>query len=54
MVEVEKQRYMAEVRYPTLYFIATLAQPLSTISSQFRADPRPNGGSLFHNCHSAC
>ena len=45
--EANKARYRAEVRDPMLDFIAAFAEPLSEISPHFRADPRPNGGSLF-------
>ncbi len=45
--EANKGRYVADVRDPMLDFIAAFARPLSTISPHFRADPRPNGGSLF-------
>ena len=42
-----KDRYMSEVRDPMLDFISDFAGPLADISPHFRADPRPNGGSLF-------
>ena len=42
-----KARYEAAVRGPFLQLIADLAEPLAQISSHFRADPRPVGGSLF-------
>jgi len=42
-----KERYEREVRDPMLAFIADLAKPLSAISRQVLADPRPVGGSLF-------
>ena len=45
--EANKERYKAEVRDPMLDFIAAFAKPLAKISPHFRADPRPNGGSLF-------
>ena len=45
--EANKTRYRAEVRDPMLDFIQAFAEPLAEISPHFRADPRPNGGSLF-------
>jgi uncharacterized protein (TIGR02453 family) len=42
-----KARYEAKVRDPFLRLIGELAEPLAKISPQFRADPRPVGGSLF-------
>ena len=45
--EANKARYREEVRDPMLDFIAAFAGPLAEISPHFRADPRPNGGSLF-------
>ncbi len=42
-----KDRYLTEVRDPALRFIEDFAEPLRSISSRFRADPRPSGGSLF-------
>lgn len=42
-----KQRYLEFVRDPMLAFIGEFAIPLAQISPHFRADPRPNGGSLF-------
>ena len=45
--EANKARYRAEVRDPMLDFIQAFAEPLEEISPHFRADPRPNGGSLF-------
>ena len=45
--EANKARYRAEVRDPMLDFIQAFAEPLAEISPHFRADPRPNGGSLF-------
>jgi uncharacterized protein (TIGR02453 family) len=35
------------VRDPFLRFIADFAAPLGSISPNFRADPKPSGGSLF-------
>jgi uncharacterized protein (TIGR02453 family) len=40
-------RYEAKVRDPFLRLIGELAEPLARISPNFRADPRPIGGSLF-------
>ena len=45
--EGNKERYLEVVRDPMLDFIAAFAGPLAEISPHFRADPRPNGGSLF-------
>ncbi len=45
--EANRERYAVEVRDPMLNFIAAFAEPLAAISPHFRADPRPNGGSLF-------
>ena len=45
--EANKTRYRAEVRDPMLDFIAAFGELLEEISPHFRADPRPNGGSLF-------
>lgn len=42
-----KPRYEANVRDPFLNLIGDLAEPLEKISSHFRADPRPSGGSMF-------
>jgi uncharacterized protein (TIGR02453 family) len=42
-----KARYEAKVRDPFLRLIGELAEPLARISPNFRADPRPIGGSLF-------
>ena len=42
-----KQRYVESVQAPMLEFISEFAIPLAQISPHFRADPRPNGGSLF-------
>jgi uncharacterized protein (TIGR02453 family) len=43
----QKARYETAVRGPFLRLITDLAEPLAQISPQFRADPRPVGGSLF-------
>jgi uncharacterized protein (TIGR02453 family) len=45
--EANKERYIDEVRDPLLSFIADFAPRLEKISSNFVADPRPNGGSMF-------
>ncbi len=45
--EANKARYREAVRDPMLDFIAAFAGPLAQVSPHFRADPRPNGGSLF-------
>jgi uncharacterized protein (TIGR02453 family) len=42
-----KARYEAEARDPMLRLIGEFSGPLSSISKQFVADPRPSGGSLF-------
>ena len=42
-----KSRFESAVRDPFLRFIADFAAPLGSISSSFRADPKPSGGSLF-------
>jgi uncharacterized protein (TIGR02453 family) len=42
-----KDRYIDEVREPAQRFISDFGPRLSKISPHFRADPRPNGGSLF-------
>lgn len=42
-----KQRYVDEVRDPLLALIEAFEPRLARISSQFVADARPNGGSLF-------
>ena len=42
-----KDRYEVEARDPMLRFIAAFGRPLSGISRQFEADPRPSGGSMF-------
>lgn len=42
-----KDRYIDEVREPAQRFISDFGPRLSNISPHFRADPRPNGGSLF-------
>ena len=45
--EVNRQRYYDCVRDPMLGFISDFAPILADISPHMRADPRPNGGSLF-------
>ena len=47
MMSGSQPGYRAEVRDPMLDFIAAFGEPLAAISPHFRADPRPNGGSLF-------
>lgn len=42
-----KERYLADLRDPCLRFITDFGAPLMAVSPHFRADPRPNGGSLF-------
>ncbi|MEJ2721508.1 MAG: DUF2461 domain-containing protein [bacterium] len=42
-----KTRYETAVKEPALRFIMGFAPLLDTVSPQFRADPRPVGGSLF-------
>lgn len=45
--EANKARYREKVVAPLSDFIAALAPKLQKISPHFRADPRPNGGSMF-------
>lgn len=45
--ETNRQRYYNCVRDPMLGFISDFAPILADISPHMRADPRPNGGSLF-------
>ena len=45
--QANKARYEQEVREPALAFITDFATHLEAISTYFRADPRPVGGSLF-------
>jgi uncharacterized protein (TIGR02453 family) len=45
--EKNKSRYEEEVKQPALRFITDFAPHLKKISTHFRADPRPVGGSLF-------
>lgn len=42
-----KKRYEDVLRDPFLRLIADMQAPLAKISKHFRADPRPQGGSLF-------
>ncbi len=42
-----KARYEDVLRQPFLRLIADLQAPLAKISAHYRADPRPQGGSLF-------
>ena len=42
-----KRRYEEHLLEPALAFIEDFAPRLEQISPHFRADPRPNGGSLF-------
>jgi uncharacterized protein (TIGR02453 family) len=45
--EMNKQRYEDHVKEPALRFITDFGAQLKKISTHFRADPRPVGGSLF-------
>jgi uncharacterized protein (TIGR02453 family) len=45
--EANKERYRTTVVAPLSDFIAALAPLLAKASPHFRADPRPNGGSMF-------
>ncbi len=45
--EANRGPYLRDVRDPALEFITAFGAPLLKISPHFRADPRPNGGSLF-------
>ncbi len=42
-----KDRYLAEVRDPTLALVASLASGLDRISRHISVDPRPSGGSMM-------
>lgn len=42
-----KHRWEQDVRDPAVRFITDFAPRLTRISKRFRADPRPNGGSMF-------
>jgi uncharacterized protein (TIGR02453 family) len=45
--ETNKERYERDVKAPVLRFIGDLAEPLQSVNPNFRADPRPVGGSMF-------
>jgi uncharacterized protein (TIGR02453 family) len=45
--QANKTRYEQDVKQPALAFIIAFAPLLGRISAFFRADPRPQGGSLF-------
>lgn len=45
--ERNKERYEDDVRHPALQFISDFGPRLRKISSNFDADPRPVGGSMF-------
>jgi uncharacterized protein (TIGR02453 family) len=45
--EANKARYRADVVAPMVSFIEAMAPRLARISTQFVADARPNGGSMF-------
>jgi uncharacterized protein (TIGR02453 family) len=45
--DANKERYLREVRTPSLRFIEAFGPRLRRISRSFVADPRPVGGSLF-------
>jgi len=45
--QAHKERYEDDVRHPALQFISDFGPRLRKISSNFVADPRPVGGSLF-------
>jgi uncharacterized protein (TIGR02453 family) len=42
-----KERYQQQIQEPLLHFIADFSSPLRRISTNFVADPRPSGGSMF-------
>ena len=42
-----KERYREEVQEPSVQFVADFAPALAKISKEFRADAKPQGGSLF-------
>jgi uncharacterized protein (DUF2461 family) len=44
---VNKDRYIADVRAPLLAFIAAFRPRLIEISPYLVADPKPTGGSMF-------
>lgn len=45
--EDNRHRWERDVRDPAVRFITDFAPRLARISKRFRADPRPNGGSMF-------
>jgi uncharacterized protein (TIGR02453 family) len=45
--EMNRERYEGHVKDPALRFITDFGPRLKKISTHFRADPRPVGGSLF-------
>jgi len=45
--QANRDRYENELRGPALEFVTEFGAHLLQISPHFRADPRPNGGSLF-------
>lgn len=45
--QANQERYLRHVKEPALRFIADFGPLLLKISPHFRADPRPQGGSLF-------
>lgn len=45
--KANKERYENDVRHPGLQFISDFGPHLRRISSNFMADPRPVGGSMF-------
>ena len=45
--EAHKERFRGTVQTQMSHFIAAMAPELKTISKEFIADPRPNGGSMF-------
>lgn len=45
--QANKERYRSDVQEPLLRFISDFADPLHAISTEFVADPRPSGGSMF-------
>ena len=45
--QANKERYEEQVKHPALQFISDFGPHLRKISSNFMADPRPVGGSLF-------
>jgi uncharacterized protein (TIGR02453 family) len=45
--EANRERYERDVKEPMLRFIADFGPRLKAVSQQFKADPRPVGGSMF-------